>query len=33
VNTNLEHPALASVKAWFDAHVPASARHGVQVPA
>ena len=31
VNANLEHPALASVKAWFDAHVPASARIGVQV--
>lgn len=33
VNANLEHPALAPVKAWFDAHVPASARTGVQVPA
>jgi aminoglycoside/choline kinase family phosphotransferase len=33
VNANLEHPALATVKAWFDAHVPASARHGVKVPA
>ena len=31
VNANLEHPALAPVKAWFDAHVPASARHGVEV--
>ena len=31
VNANLEHPALAPVKAWFDAHVPASARIGVQV--
>jgi aminoglycoside/choline kinase family phosphotransferase len=31
VNANLEHPALAGVKAWFDAHVPASARHGVEV--
>jgi len=33
VNANLEHPALASVKAWFDAHVPASARTGVPLPA
>ncbi|WP_353200903.1 phosphotransferase [Sandarakinorhabdus sp.] len=33
VNANLEHPALAPVKAWFDTHVPASARHGVEVPA
>lgn len=31
VNANLEHPALSGVKAWFDAHVPASARHGVKV--
>ena len=31
VNANLAHPALAPVKAWFDAHVPASARHGVVV--
>jgi len=31
VNANLDHPALAPVKAWFDAHVPASARHGVEV--
>jgi hypothetical protein len=31
VNANLEHPALAPVKAWFDANVPASARHGVEV--
>ena len=31
VNANLDHPALAPVKAWFDAHVPASARYGVQV--
>ncbi len=23
---NLAHPALASVAAWFDAHVPAAAR-------
>ena len=30
VNANLAHPALAPVQAWFDAHVPASARHGVQ---
>ena len=29
VNANLAHPALAPVKAWFDAHVPASARVGV----
>ncbi|WP_439545593.1 aminoglycoside phosphotransferase family protein [Sandarakinorhabdus sp.] len=33
VNANLEHPALAPVKAWFDAHVPASARIGVKVSA
>lgn len=33
VNANLEHPALAPVKAWFDANVPPAARHGVQVPA
>ena len=33
VNANLDHPALAPVKAWFDANVPASARLGVQVPA
>lgn len=33
VNANLAHPALAPVKAWFDAHVPASARVGVAVPA
>ena len=33
VNANLGHPALAPVKAWFDAHVPASARRGVVVPA
>lgn len=31
VNANLEHPALAPVKAWFDANVPASARVGVKV--
>ncbi|WP_164156073.1 aminoglycoside phosphotransferase family protein [Sandarakinorhabdus rubra] len=31
VNANLAHPALAPVKAWFDAHVPASARRGVEV--
>lgn len=31
VNANLRHPALAPVRAWFDAHVPASARHGVKV--
>ena len=31
VNANLQHPALAGVKAWFDAHVPASARRGVEV--
>ncbi len=31
VNANLAHPALAPVRAWFDAHVPASARHGVEV--
>jgi aminoglycoside/choline kinase family phosphotransferase len=31
VNANLQHPALAGVKAWFDAHVPASARTGVAV--
>jgi hypothetical protein len=31
VNANLEHPALAPVKAWFDANVPAGARHGVEV--
>ena len=30
VNVNLEHPALVSVKAWFDANVSASARTGVQ---
>lgn len=33
VNANLDHPALAPVKAWFDANVPASARLGVEVPA
>ena len=33
VAANLAHPALAPVQAWFDAHVPASARAGVQVPA
>jgi aminoglycoside/choline kinase family phosphotransferase len=33
VTANLAHPALAPVAAWFDAHVPASARHGVTVPA
>ena len=33
VTANLAHPALGPVKAWFDAHVPASARLGVQVPA
>jgi len=32
VHRNLAHPALAPVRAWFDANVPASARHGVQVP-
>ncbi len=31
VAANLERPALAPVKAWFDAHVPASARRGVEV--
>lgn len=31
VNANLAHPALAPVRAWFDAHVPASARRGVEV--
>jgi len=31
VNANLEHPALAPVKAWFDTHVPAGARTGVEV--
>ncbi len=33
VNANLAHPALAPVRAWFDAHVPASARHGVKAAA
>lgn len=33
VSANLEHPALAPVKAWFDANVPPAARVGVQVPA
>jgi N-acetylmuramate 1-kinase len=33
VNANLAHPALAPVKAWFDANVSASARVGVAVPA
>jgi hypothetical protein len=32
VEANLAHPALAGVRGWFDAHVPASARHGVQPP-
>lgn len=32
VNGNLQHPALAPVKDWFDAHVPAAARTGVEVP-
>ncbi|WP_156255439.1 aminoglycoside phosphotransferase family protein [Sandarakinorhabdus oryzae] len=31
VNANLAHPALSGVQAWFDANVPASARHGVEV--
>ena len=31
VNANLDHPALAPVRAWFDANVPASARQGVEV--
>ena len=31
VNANLAHPALAPVQSWFAAHVPASARRGVQV--
>ncbi|MBU6165418.1 MAG: phosphotransferase [Alphaproteobacteria bacterium] len=31
VNANLAHPALAPVRAWFDVHVPASARRGVEV--
>jgi aminoglycoside/choline kinase family phosphotransferase len=31
VTANLAHPALAPVRAWFDAHVPASARRGVSV--
>ena len=31
VNANLAHPALAPVQAWFDAHVPAAARRGVEV--
>ncbi len=31
VNANLAHPALAPVQAWFDAHVPAHARRGVEV--
>lgn len=31
VNANLAHPALAPVQAWFDAQVPASARHGIEV--
>jgi aminoglycoside/choline kinase family phosphotransferase len=33
VSRNLERPALAQVAAWFAAHVPAAARHGVKVPA
>ncbi len=33
VARNLERPALAPVADWFAAHVPASARHGVKVPA
>ena len=28
VERNLAHPALAPVKAWFDAHVPAGLRQG-----
>ena len=31
VNANLDHPALAPVRAWFDANVPASTRQGVEV--
>ncbi|WP_353217688.1 phosphotransferase [Sandarakinorhabdus sp.] len=31
VSANLAHPALAPVRAWFDAHVPAEARRGVAV--
>jgi N-acetylmuramate 1-kinase len=31
VTANLEHPALAPVQAWFQTHVPASARLGVKV--
>jgi hypothetical protein len=30
---SFERPALAPVAAWFAAHVPAAARHGVKVPA
>lgn len=33
ITANLAHPALAGVRAWFDAHVPASARHGIAAPA
>jgi len=33
VHANLARPALAPVAAWFAAHVPASARHGVTVGA
>ncbi|WP_310496147.1 phosphotransferase [Sandarakinorhabdus sp.] len=32
VRRGLAAPALAPVRAWFDAHVPNSARHGVSVP-
>ncbi|WP_439533011.1 aminoglycoside phosphotransferase family protein [Polymorphobacter sp.] len=33
VNADLARPALAPVAAWFDAHVPAATRRGVQVTA
>ncbi|OYU14182.1 MAG: aminoglycoside phosphotransferase [Alphaproteobacteria bacterium PA4] len=33
VTANLQAPALAPVAAWFAAHVPAAARHGVKVAA
>ena len=28
---NLQHPALARLKTWFDRHLPASAREGQEM--
>ncbi len=32
LNSDLDHPALAEVRAWFDAHVPASLRRAPEAP-